>query len=215
MLTRAVVSRFSRPRRPYQAGLALGSAILVLSGNALAQSTIRQPGERVQYSFEAEPHLLVGPFAPPGFEGGTGFGAGFRGTIEIVPRGFIGPLNDSIGIGFGADWLHYPWAGDPRGQCLAFTTGQAGVPVCVEVEGAGSRANYIFLPVVMQWNFWLTRQWSVFGEPGIALHLREFDDIGFQPFVFYAGGRFHFSERATLTIRLGYPSFSLGVSFLL
>ena len=32
---------------------------------------------------------------------------------------------------------------------------------------------------------------------------------------FYAGARFHFTDRITLTMRVGYPDFSLGVSFLL
>jgi hypothetical protein len=32
--------------------------------------------------------------------------------------------------------------------------------------------------------------------------------------VFNAGGRFHFNDSLALTMRVGYPSFSLGVSFL-
>src|SRR4051794_36550649 len=29
----------------------------------------------------------------------------------------------------------------------------------------------IFLPVAMQWNFWLSPHWSVFGEPGLGIAL--------------------------------------------
>jgi len=88
----------------------------------------------------------------------------------------------------------------------------AGVPVCVQVSGR-NHVNYFYLPVVMQWNFWLHRKWSVFGEPGVAIY---FDDgkAEFTPFVVYAGGRYHFNDRIALTMRLGYPSFSLGVSFM-
>jgi hypothetical protein len=66
----------------------------------------------------------------------------------------------------------------------------------------------------MQWNFWLSTHWSVFGEPGLAFG----SDNGRGTFLwpaFYAGGRYHFTDRIALTMRLGYPDFSLGVSFLL
>lgn len=165
-------------------------AILVASPPASAQSTIRQPGARPHYSFEAEPHLLVG--AP--FEG-TGFGLGFRGTVELVENGFVKTINNSVGIGFGADWI---------------ATGRH----CRGRRGCVTR-NELILPVVMQWNFWLHRQWSVFGEPGVAVRLRRYRNDRFDPFILYGGGRFHFTDQITLTMRVGYPTFSVGVSFLL
>jgi hypothetical protein len=70
------------------------------------------------------------------------------------------------------------------------------------------------LPAVMQWNFWLHRKWSVFGEPGVAMYFED-GDLEFTPFVLYAGGRYHFTDTIALTMRVGYPTFSLGVSFLL
>jgi hypothetical protein len=33
--------------------------------------------------------------------------------------------------------------------------------------------------------------------------------------IIMAGGRYHFSENVALTMRVGYPSFSIGVSFFL
>jgi len=196
--------------------LALGSFLFIAvafgARPASAQSTIKQPGQRPHYSFEAEPHLSLGLADPPGFGSGTGVGLGFRGTVEILRNGFIPKLNNSIGIGFGLDYLRYDgWQG-PRGTCERFAPGPAGVPICVEVSGR-NHVNYFYLPVVMQWNFWLHRKWSVFGEPGVALY---FDDgkLEFTPFVLYAGGRYHFNDRVALTMRIGYPSFSLGVSFL-
>jgi hypothetical protein len=69
------------------------------------------------------------------------------------------------------------------------------------------------IPVVMQWNFWLSRNWSVFGEPGGALRLRN-GRVDPEP-VFYAGGRLHFTDTIALTLRVGHPSASVGVSFLL
>jgi hypothetical protein len=180
-----------------------------------AQSTIKQPGQRPHYYFEAEPHLLVGLFDPPGFGDDTGLGVGFRGSLDIVKDGFIPKLNDSIGIGFGLDYLRYDgWQG-PRGRCEEFVSGPSGTPVCVRVSGGfDGDVDYFYVPVVMQWNFWLHRRWSVFGEPGAALYVED-GDVDFQPFVLYAGGRFHITDYIALTLRLGYPTFSFGVSFLL
>jgi len=69
------------------------------------------------------------------------------------------------------------------------------------------------LPLVMQWNFWLSRNWSVFGEPGGLIRIGD-GWVRPEP-AFYAGGRFHFSDYITLTMRVGYPTASVGVSFLL
>ncbi len=201
-------------RASWAAAQMLSLAFTLLALPAAAQSTIKTPGARAPYVLELEPHFLVGPIDPPGFHSGQGFGAGFRGSLLILPEGFIAPLNDSVGIGIGADYLHY--AGDDEGArrtCERYEPAPGGVPVCVETSGGDS--DYLYLPVVMQWNFYLHRRWSVFGEPGIAPYLVDFDELRFQPFVFYAGGRFHFSDAVTLTMRLGYPTFSLGVSFLL
>jgi hypothetical protein len=150
----------------------LGASLL--SSVALADvSTIKQPGAHPDYVFEAEPHLLVAPFDD--FRPGVGF----RGTFEIVHNGFISRINNSVGIGVGADWTK----------------------------------DHFRLPVVMQWNFWLSRNWSVFGEPG---GLIDFGKGKTRPHpAFYAGGRFHFTERITLTMRVGHPTASVGVSFLL
>ena len=77
------------------------------ASRAHAQSSIRVPGQRPAYSFELEPHLLFAPFDSPDDPSGEGYGLGLRGTIEIAPEGFIPKLNDSVGIGFGLDWIHY------------------------------------------------------------------------------------------------------------
>jgi hypothetical protein len=71
----------------------------------------------------------------------------------------------------------------------------------------------VYLPVVMQWNFWLSRKWSVFGEPGPTLRL---DKGKAKPDgSLYVGGRYLFTDDIALTLRVGYPAPSVGVSFLL
>jgi len=114
-----------------------------------------------------------------------GPGVGFRGTIPIVFNGFVSSINNSVGIGFGFDV-------DPIG-----------------------RADHFSVPVVMQWNFWLSTHWSVFGEPGAAVLFGP--GRGDRPLVpvLYAGGRLHFSQAIALTLRVGYPDVAVGVSFLL
>jgi hypothetical protein len=94
----------------------------------------------------------------------------------------------------------------------------AGVRASFEIVDNGfiPSINNAWVPIVLQWNFWLSRNWSVFGEPGVAVRLRDAGrrKTSFDPIVMYAGGRFHFSENITLTMRLGRPTMSVGVSFL-
>ena len=91
-----------------------------------------------------------------------------RRTLELVDNGFVSSINNTVGIGFGLDWL-----------------------------SPGDR-NVFWVPVVMQWNFWLSDEWSVFGEPGGGLYFGKAS--GFSP-AFYAGGRYHFNDAIALTMR--------------
>jgi len=91
-----------------------------------------------------------------------------------------------------------------------------------------------WVPVVMQWNFFLGTHWSVFGEPGLSIVYQNFgnnyygcvnavgqvvpcaggpNNVTVEPVIFF-GGRFHFSETAALTLRIGWPYASIGVSFM-
>jgi hypothetical protein len=201
--------------------LKFGSSTLLASTIALsyapdarAQSIIKQPGNHPDYVFEAEPHGIIG-FDPPGRAHDTGLGLGFRGTIEIVDNGFISKINNTIGIGFGLDWIHYD--DDDYGYwCRGRGDRWCGDPFFDDFD-----VDYFILPILMQWNFWLHEKWSVFGEVGGALAFisaddwYDDDDIEFFPFLFFGGGRFHFTDNVALTMRVGYPYFSIGVSFLL
>jgi hypothetical protein len=188
--------------------------LVTLTSSAWADRLIiKQPGAHPRYGFEAEPHLLLGLLGAPGPSSGDGFGLGFRGSVPIVDNGFVKTINNNVAISFGADWVHY--GGDRRRVCNRDTCWYADD---YDVES-------IYLPVAMQWNFFLSENWSVFGEPGLAIRIhwweyendwyREDDsDVDLRP-VFYVGGRLHFNDSITLTMRLGYPTFSVGVSFLL
>lgn len=200
--------------RALKTALSLGFllALACVSESAFAQSTIRTRGARPSYGVELEPHILLTPWNPPGIGDGEGFGLGARGTFEILGEGFIPSINDSVGVGVGLDWIHYADSDvEEGGDCARVEQAPNGIPVCVEVAGD---TDYLWIPVVMQWNFWLHKKWSVFGEPGIALRFDDMDELRVSPFVLYAGGRYHVSEQFALTMRIGYPSFSIGGSFL-
>ncbi|WP_394824068.1 hypothetical protein [Pendulispora albinea] len=176
--------------------------------SAHADDTIKHPGDHPDYKLELEPHGL---FAWEDFYGGTGFGAGGRFTIPVVHNGFVPSINNSIGISFGLDLVHYSGC---------YYRGAFG-----EV---GCGANYLFFPVAMQWNFYVAERWSVAGEPGLFIYHGFFDDdycgpgiscgrpdrTGLRP-MFSVLGRYHFNEKISLTMRVGYPTFSIGASFFL
>ncbi len=157
-------------------------ALALASSSAAAESVIKLPGAHPDYRFEAEPHFMFG-LEPPGGAAGRGFGPGFRGTVVLVQDGFIRRINDSVGFGFGADWVAF-----------------------------SSRQTSVWVPLVMQWNFWLTRHISVFGEPGFGFYLGNATGLRGAA---YGGARFAFTDHITLTLRVGYPTFSAGLSFLI
>jgi hypothetical protein len=196
--------------------ISLGCALLALLAVSTWQTVaradtliIKNPGDHQRYVFEAEPHLVLGFIEPPGYASGAGFGAGFRGSIPIVRNGFVPSLNNSIAIGFGIDFAHYGRGDFCRdGGTLSNNCDRA------RINGF----NELYFPIVLQWNFFLSRNWSVFGEPGFALNYHSWDSpraLDVDPFIFFLGGRYHFSDRVTLTMRIGYPAFSVGCSFLL
>jgi len=77
------------------------------------------------------------------------------------------------------------------------------------------RHGTLFIPVVMQWNFWLSTHWSVMGEPGIGFAPNPFHDRSVIHPVIDLGARYHFNEKIALTMKIGYPAISVGVSFFL
>ena len=185
---------------------------------ARADKIIHRPGQGPDYSVEIEPHALFGPFEPPGDSAGTSLGAGLRVSIPILREGFAKRLNDSVAIGFGLDWVHYDGGGAAVGGCAEFVPGPNDTSICRRVADHGGPADYYIAPIVLQYDLWLYDEFSAFAEPGLSLHYQtqEHDDgdVGFDG-VFQVGGRWHFARFAALTLRAGYPTLSLGVSFLL
>jgi hypothetical protein len=196
--------------------LCLAALILLsLPQTARAQSVIKQPGNHPDYSFELEPHLAFQWADRLGND--SGFGPGLRANIPFVHNGPISSINNNMGITFGAD-LTFGDGG--YGWCYGFNPQNNGRS-CSVVE--------FWLPVAMQWNFFLTKVISVFGEPGLAIVHRSWTrqnvcaggpcDVSYSQnnleFIFGAGARFMFSDRVGATVRLGFPMLTAGINILL
>ncbi|HEY3498514.1 MAG TPA: hypothetical protein VGK73_27675 [Polyangiaceae bacterium] len=129
-----------------------------------------------------------------------------RYIFEAEPHALLAPFDDFVpGVGF-------------RGTVEIVDNGF--IPKINNTVGITFGIDYahkgVWVPVAMQWNFWLSRKWSVFGEPGVSIRAGDLPrdhKVGW--FAFWAGGRYHFTDHITLTMRIGHPTLSVGVSFLL
>jgi hypothetical protein len=189
-------------------GLVLAAAgAITLSTVAYADVVIRAEergaprAEAADYSLEIEPHFT---FGPDNVYGTAGFGGGLRLGIPLIV-GRLGYVPDNLAISFGGDILHYQ-------NCFF---------------GTECGANYLMFPVAAQWNVFVARRVSVFAEGGAFLFKGWFDgcapgdgpgcsapaDFGVLP-TFALGARIHVGHAVALTVRLGYPTTTLGLSFL-
>lgn len=184
------------------------------------RAEIERPNAHVHYAVELEPHLWM-QWAELPFRTDLGFGVGFRASVPVLQQGPIPSINNNLAISFGADWAHFSGC-RPREP--------------------GCSGDDFWFPVAVQWNFFLTRAWSVFPELGFAIHhaawgwdvpggpgprgpdrgLLECGPAGFctyadsatsLAFATWLGTRYSISDTFSFTLRLGVPSFTAGVSF--
>jgi hypothetical protein len=179
------------------------------SAVAIAATAHAQREERVvvvetepsAYPVEIEPHFT---FGPDNVYGNTGVGAGLRVSIPVVSSLLVN-VPDNLAVTFGGDLIHYD-------NCYF---------------GSECGANYLMLPVAAQWNVFVARRVSLFAEGGVFVYKGFFDecgpgdgpgcvapsDFGILP-TLAVGGRIHMGDNASFTARIGYPTITLGVSFL-
>lgn len=163
---------------------------------------IRSAGAHRNYSVELEPHGLVKWDVEPGNEAGLGFG--FRAMIPIMQNGPVTTINNSLAVGFGLDWAY------------ANETVYHGRPRYDDCD-----AHNITVPLVVQWNFYFTEVVSLFVETGLGVMYETWEndthhDDNVEPdFIFLVGPRFTVADTVAIVLRIGWPTFSLGVSFLL
>jgi hypothetical protein len=202
-----------QPRTLHFAALAAAAFALLLASSASAQ--IKSPRSHPHYGVELEPHLVV-QWADEPYWDDTGIGVGLRASIPVIEDGPINSINNSLAIGFGLDWAHFDDCGPWNDVC---------------------DANDFWFPLVVQWNFFLTKSISLFGEFGLAFQYSTLDWDGPIPgncaringvnicnndvddldveLVLWLGARFLLSDNIALTLRLGSPSLLFGVSILL
>lgn len=162
--------------------------------SAQAETIIKQPNAHPDYRVELEPHLDLVLFrrglvafkdqGRDAYFGAPGFGGGFRASIELGDPAFLPKLNDTVAISFGID----------------------------ATSCSNCRHNaQLYFPIALQWNFYVFKQFNVFGEVGPLIRT---DFAGAVPDLYVAaGGRVPINDAVAFTFRLGYPFITLGASF--
>jgi hypothetical protein len=171
-----------------------------------------------RYAVELQPHVIAQWAALPR-RSEVGLGLGFRASIPVLGLPPLRGLRHNLAVSFGMDWAYL-------GVC------ESRAPAC--------RGDDFWFPVVMQWNLFLTRWWSVFPELGLAIHhaawgVRYIDEPGPAPRAgvcgpgrapdcwvegrlteltpaAWLGTRFSLSDAFSFTLRMGFPAFVAGVS---
>ncbi len=202
--------------KPLVSLFAATSTWLGLASVAQAETTIRHPGQHTQYSFELEPHLALDWF--DSYWAGQGIGPGVHVAIPLMHQGPISTINNNMAIKFGADLTFgngcYYWNGNNRGYYY---------------NNDNCSTTSLLLPIALQWNFYVTDIIVPFGEVGMAIRHTwwSYDGPcvtgGYCPAsnsrtypIFYpaVGAKFMFGRNAGLTVRMGYPHFTVGASIL-
>ncbi len=180
-------------RTPFRAPLL---ALLLLAWPDAAQAqTIKDPNGHPDYVAELEPHFTLAVFRNGlyGFDRGRkgkyfgtpGIGGGFRASFEVADPAFIAKLNNTVAVTVGIDVTHCDdWCANPA---------------------------VLYIPTGVQWNFFFSKEWGAFGEIGPMLRT-DFDGVLPDLYV-AAGGRYLFSDNVGLTLRIGFPFVTFGVSF--
>lgn len=193
-------------RRTIQPSLATAAALLFGCLTSLwappCAAQLANPGRHARYHVELEPHL-VWQWTGDEAARDDGIGLGFRASIPVLDNGPVPTINNNLAVTFGLAWAHFP-------ECRGFDD-------CDEDD--------IWVPVTMQWNFFLTQMISVFPEVGLGFRHASFayDDscsrrdcrtssLEVHPIVLF-GARFRLTDMIALVLRLGTPSLNFGVSF--
>lgn len=152
-------------------------------------------GQSIGQPFTGERDVQMEIYGGVGWYG-PGLSVGLRLNIPLMDNGFVDEINNAIFVTFGAE-LYYARYTD---------------------SGQDERGIGFGVPFGMMWAFYFSDAWSAFFEIGLSLYFPP-SWVGGGSFVDDAGGwvlagvggRWHFSERGALTVRLGTPSSSIGL----
>lgn len=180
--------------------------VLTCGASALAADAPADDGPRARwhprYAAEIEAH---GTFAA--FDSFfVGLGGGVRVTVPIWSHAPFTRIDDDLGFGVGLDVVRYG-AYEPNGN---------GRPPSLALVA-------YYLPLYLQWNVWMGARASVFVEPTLMWRFADYiDNCGTLPCAATTrfmptgslGLRFRIVDHAALTIRIGWPTASIGASWL-
>ena len=157
------------------------------------------------YSIEIEAHGTVAAF--DAFF--VGLGGGMRLTIPVADNALVKSIDDEISLGIGLDIVRY-------GAYKPINTSSK--------PGLGVLAFYV--PVSLQWNFWLGSRATFFLEPTLIYRYATYIDecnsaygsacaerTKFLPSG-AIGMRFRFANHIGMTLRAGWPMANLGLTWL-
>ena len=186
---------------------ALATALVVSLWAGAAQAQIRSSGRHPYYGVELEPHFIW-QWSGDEWSWEDGIGLGVRASIPVIENGPVQTINNNLAVTFGFDIAWFD------NDCRF---GGVGVD-CDETD--------IWIPVAVQWNFFVSQVVSLFPEFGLGFRnaarsdawcgVADCDDSDLEVHaVLWFGARFLVADRIALTVRLGTPSLLFGVSFLL
>ena len=183
-------------------------ARLAAASLALATITAAAPSHAQAQSVDiSRPHTGSRPFQLDVHAGlawwGFGVASGVRFGIPLVENGFVTSINNAVYLNFGADFYF------------------------IRHRRSGGIEEYdpgFGIPVALHWEFYFNETWSAFAELGVNVWFhpaffrgRDFfdNDYGGAWFLAAIGGRLHINNVIALTVRVGSPYASFGITFLI
>lgn len=134
-----------------------------------------------------------------------GIGAGIRGEFVVLPSGALPNVNDDISFTAGGDAiLFFDDDGHDHGRFDSHD----------HDGGLG-----IWAAAAVQWNFYLSQQWSVFPELGMWLQFgrdgrHDHDDAFDMDLLVGLGVRYHLGGRSAILFRIEHPGLlHIGMQF--
>lgn len=190
--------------RPIKSPLSTALVIfaVVVAAWSVCTNTARAQSGRIQGPVRFDVHLGIG------WQGSVG--PGMRVDIPLSRDGLISSVNDELALTLGADVLffafdrynrHNPYDHPPRHSYYYH-----------HYRHDHGDMTLLF-PIALQWNFILSRSWTVFPEAGLAIthhysHAHVLPNFG-------AGARLQFGGgSAALLLRLTFPgAFQVGIAW--
>jgi hypothetical protein len=124
-------------------------------------------------------------------------------ALELEPHLAIAPFDENqVGVGAGITGTFNVW----NEGFINRLNDSVGISVGADWTGSGT----YHLSSAMQWNFWLSDRFSVFGAPGVGVRFSD-GNTDIWP-AFGGGGRLHFGPNLALTVRAGFPVSAVGIS---